>query len=211
MDDDSKLKSQFTSKVRDYGFWRSVSFLGERAVIRSLRIALGGGVYLFAKGILGEARGILDQRFADLSPISLGQGVILAAVGIGIVFLALYIAFGPGKSLAAEKRKWSDAKELEEYCQTILKSIRRNWSPPKNARMPSHVTLDAYKGQNGELRKIDTRGLNNNSELKQSLEAAIRETLPAPRLHFNSRRKNHIQITFYPADDDERYTEVRSW
>ena len=41
MGDDEKLETQTMPEVRQFGLWRTASILGERAVIRSLRIANG--------------------------------------------------------------------------------------------------------------------------------------------------------------------------
>ena len=200
MGDFEVLDAEPIQQDRKFSFWRKVEFLGERAVIRSIRIACGGAVLMVALAVLDHARDMLGRRFADLSPLDLGNGLVSAIFGLAVVYLAMYVALGPGKSLFQEEREWRSAMELEEYLQLILARIRENWVPPENAKIPSVLMLDLYQKPDGHVRRIDTRGLSYDSPLKKSLEKAIDQTKPLPRLPYLSRSKEHVAITFHTTN-----------
>ena len=168
MGDFAELDTKPAQEDRQFSIWQKAEFLGGRAVIRSIRIAGGGAVLVVALAILDDARDILSQPFAELSPLGLGNGLFILIFGLAVVYFAIYVAFGPGKSLFKEEREWRSAMELEDYLQLVLGRIRQNWSPPENTKIPSPLILDLYQKPDGHVRTIHTRGLNNNAPLKES-------------------------------------------
>jgi hypothetical protein len=81
-------------------FPASASFFVGRIFVRTLRIAAGAGISLIAYWAFDEAIDYLGKPFATLSPLELLGGIASGIFGFWIIWLALFVAFGKGKSRA---------------------------------------------------------------------------------------------------------------
>lgn len=177
-------------------FW----FRVERTAIRSFRILIGALISWIANSILDDSRSTLVRPFAELSPLEVLQGLMGGAIGIAILFLALYTAFGYGKSKYEAEREWRQEVELEEYLQLIHDRIHQNWTPPASAQVGLKCTLDVIQNpSSGEVNDVYIRACNGDDEAVRSIESAVRRSSPLPKPPMSAWSKRNLELYFNPT------------
>jgi hypothetical protein len=115
------------------------------------------------------------------------------------LWLALYAAFGPGKSKYEAEKEWREIIELDEYCRSIGDRILQNWTPPASMQVGLESILDVYQEPNGEIVEVHVRCPKGDDVLKTSIETAIQRSSPLPKSPISSRSKRHLEIFFNPS------------
>ena len=76
--------------------WRLIYAEAYRFCVRTLRIAIGGGIGYLAFQLLDWGLQTLNLPFAKLSPMQLIGSIFAGLIGLSIAVLALWVAFGEG-------------------------------------------------------------------------------------------------------------------
>lgn len=98
--------------------WCKTAALGERALFRFLRLAVGAGIVGGAIWLFRIAADTLGQPFASLSPLGLIGGLLAGLGGLISIGIAIRVSFGPKRHSAIEqawRERQGNTKKLLGY------------------------------------------------------------------------------------------------